>query len=533
MADVLKQTLFYTVNPVLTFVSDATGLSADFASMTAAESHDGSDLTYSAVSEGDDNIGSINANFVWRCDSSTVTISTVVGTISFVRVKYRGKRQNVTNIACSLQPTINGVSSGAVTAMTTAFVSTQQDFLVDPGDGLAWTNARINGRTWGVMLRGSSSAGLFNRQPECYCSEFSLEVWGPAVVPLVLSPTTIELSAKVYERFDTPQTEAVVYSGSQNFGSFAIIDPEYYETGSNQRGIVSHGFPYFMVAAISGITGGPQYEGPLRPAVATQGIEVMFKLHRPPQQFSSSREIHALVAFCSQITKRTSFGIGVTPDLGVAFISNQDPPFMITPPGTIRVGERVVVRATSKSTFRNLQVNDQQFNDTRSGVQIGVAPGEATFPSLFGDLTGLSRITGEISGVNYYNSFTKNWCYPLLEGVGVYANALINDNVDLPTGTPASQHGIIQAGPDLDEFYPARLKLTALWEIETGFTPTLGFVWGPPNTAIPIQSAFHWGARQGYDLAGNPIQSPFFHPRFGSGGTYSPRGPATPAYERR
>lgn len=176
MADVLKQTLYFNAAPTET-LTDINGTNPLLGrNITAAESHDASDTTYHELDVPGDGIGTDGL--------ATTDVYAVVGTastaggLSFLRVKARAR---VTGAGSSgtWQPRINGTPRGTATALSTSFTDYTQDFTTDPADSNAWTDAKVNAQTFGVLLQAAELDANFPTAAVIRFSEFEVQLWGP------------------------------------------------------------------------------------------------------------------------------------------------------------------------------------------------------------------------------------------------------------------------------------------------------------------------------------------------------------------
>jgi len=181
MADVLKQTLYFSAVPDVTaFDNNGTGGEAHTNFASAAQTHDANDATlFTGECSGD--FDTLVGHGTWYLDKALDTAS-VSGTISFIRMKFRAKYEHTGGGAIAIKaymPRINGTSRGAQSAITASYADYSQDFATDPADSAAWTNAKLNAQTFGVQLDASTDSAFGN--PVVRFPEFAVEVWGPDV----------------------------------------------------------------------------------------------------------------------------------------------------------------------------------------------------------------------------------------------------------------------------------------------------------------------------------------------------------------
>jgi hypothetical protein len=183
VADVLKQTLFFAGNPTLSTTDFVGNGVTVFRTITAAESHDGSDATYYRFSTPSDIFGLGQGDVIAQV-SRTIDSASVTGSISFLRMRARGKKHQVGgdgNVFGRWQPRINGTDRGSQQELgNEVFADFSQDFSTDPADGLAWTNAKVNAQTFGTTLEVITNAATADNQAEVWLSEWFVELWGPS-----------------------------------------------------------------------------------------------------------------------------------------------------------------------------------------------------------------------------------------------------------------------------------------------------------------------------------------------------------------
>jgi hypothetical protein len=182
MADVLKQTLFFAGNPTFSTTDFVGNGITVFRTLTAAESHDGSDATYYRFATPSDIFGLGQGDAIAQV-SRSIDAASVTGAISFIRIKARGQYVKVGGdgtVQCRWQPRINGVDRGVQQQFSSAFANFSQDFSTDPADGLAWTNAKVNAQTFGTTLEIITNAATVDNTAEGWLSEWSVELWGPS-----------------------------------------------------------------------------------------------------------------------------------------------------------------------------------------------------------------------------------------------------------------------------------------------------------------------------------------------------------------
>lgn len=177
MADVVKQTLYWNSGEV--YASDGNFNVALTPRMTAAQSHDGSDATYTKLYATDDAdlFGEMAANFNQRFALDSCSVS---GVISKVVVTIRGKRTgSAAGVAARVQVDLDGVAYGTAQSHGSTFANKTFEFATDPTDAAAWTAAKINAKKWGVFGTLACTCMKFDRTGEHYLSEFKVEVYGP------------------------------------------------------------------------------------------------------------------------------------------------------------------------------------------------------------------------------------------------------------------------------------------------------------------------------------------------------------------
>lgn len=176
--DVLKQTLHWSSNP--TFTIDDLGATGgtEQRAITAAEAHDASDTTYEGIAvQGD---GGGNSGDLLAYTDHAIQTASVSGPISFVRVVMRA-RVTGTNAQGTVQARIGGASQGSAANLTASYVGYSFDFPLDPGTSDDWTNALINGQSWGAELHAQESDADFPAAATLRMTEWEVQVWGPDV----------------------------------------------------------------------------------------------------------------------------------------------------------------------------------------------------------------------------------------------------------------------------------------------------------------------------------------------------------------
>lgn len=104
--------------------------------------------------------------------------SAVIGTIDFVRWRARARRSPA-GATATIQPVLNRIQRGAQQILGDAFAWFQADFVVDPATGFGWTNALVNGQSWGFDA-GSGDPGASSTVE---ISELLVELWGSTAPP--------------------------------------------------------------------------------------------------------------------------------------------------------------------------------------------------------------------------------------------------------------------------------------------------------------------------------------------------------------
>jgi hypothetical protein len=217
MADVLKQSLFWTGNP--TFSLADLGGSGNFAenrAITAAESHDANDATYEEVAVGGDGAGT-NGDLLATAHRA-ITTAAASGVISFVRVRLRGRVTGGGGAAGSAGPNVSGTPAGS-SFLSGSFADYSFDLATDPVAGGSWTNAKVNAQTWGLVLDVLFNDAFTPGSALLRVSEFSVELWGPSAdsinlpsVGAVLAPGAAVLTAGV-SVLSLPSVGAVLTPG--------------------------------------------------------------------------------------------------------------------------------------------------------------------------------------------------------------------------------------------------------------------------------------------------------------------------------
>lgn len=178
----LLATLYWSSQPAETLNDYGPTGAVITRSITVAESHDGSDLTYERLTAPDDVANSINGNAdLWL--ERALDTAAVSGQIAQVIVKARAARINATNCAGQYDVVMNGAKVGTADTLTATITNYSRTFTTDPADGQPWTNAKINGKTWGAVLSAQSTAPSFNRNPTASLYEWSVEIWGQDAQP--------------------------------------------------------------------------------------------------------------------------------------------------------------------------------------------------------------------------------------------------------------------------------------------------------------------------------------------------------------
>jgi hypothetical protein len=189
MPDSLQQTLLWTATPTqgINDLANAGGLQT-LRSISAAESHDGSDATFAKFRGTDDGFGPVDFDgemFMW----GPVTAAAVSGPISFVRIRARTSSLNTGPSAAFLWPVVGSTTyyTGPILCPGSA-TNGSADLAVNPATGLAWTNAAINATTLGAALRNTSADPNFMAVLDSFLYEWSIELWGPGIVTAPLDP---------------------------------------------------------------------------------------------------------------------------------------------------------------------------------------------------------------------------------------------------------------------------------------------------------------------------------------------------------
>ena len=185
----LLQTLYWSGDPTFSLDDlEGTGASESRA-ITAAESHDANDATYEGLAVPSDGVNDGHAVLTAHRAVGTASAS---GNIEFVRIVIRGRVTGGGGESATIYPLISGTSSGNV-GLTSTYTDYSFDQATDPSDGLAWTNAKINGKTFGVTLEGFYSAGA--GAATVRVPEFRVEVWG--TVGQTSTPSSVSATAAV------------------------------------------------------------------------------------------------------------------------------------------------------------------------------------------------------------------------------------------------------------------------------------------------------------------------------------------------
>lgn len=193
MADVLKQSLFWSGNPAFT-VTDVGGTGGgETRTITAAESHDAVDSTYYGLSVGGDGLGS-NGDLTATV-SRAIQTAAAAGVISFLRIGVRARVTGNGGESATFQPRINGTDRGTLTGLSSTFTLYTQDFTTDPADALAWTNAKVNAQTFGLALEDFYNDAFTPGGANLRVAEYSIELWGPNAV--IEAPASTVLTAVV------------------------------------------------------------------------------------------------------------------------------------------------------------------------------------------------------------------------------------------------------------------------------------------------------------------------------------------------
>lgn len=179
MADALKQTLYWSVNPT-EVVDDLAGTGYSVSALTAAGSHDGSDATYGELSANGDTVDS--PSVVWE-EYALPSSYTASGSISFVRACMRARVQKSGAAAGSaswdLYPTFNGAfASGSSVTPTNSYTLFTVDWTTVPGAGGGWHASDFTTATFGFA--GTVSANSPDLAAVARMAEMYLEVWGPS-----------------------------------------------------------------------------------------------------------------------------------------------------------------------------------------------------------------------------------------------------------------------------------------------------------------------------------------------------------------
>lgn len=196
MADVLKQTLYWSGNPAFTLVDNSAGACppTEARAITAAESHDANDATYESVIASGDGV-EFDPDYEAHV-SRAIDTASVTGTISFIRMRARARfigNGDTSNVG-SWQPRINGTDRGSSAGLTGSFADYSQDFTTDPADSNPWTNAKLNAQTFGLHLRAAIVDTDHINSADIRLSEFSVEVWGPDVQTMTPAGATVALA---------------------------------------------------------------------------------------------------------------------------------------------------------------------------------------------------------------------------------------------------------------------------------------------------------------------------------------------------
>lgn len=187
MADVLKQTLYWTGTPSDSY-QDVSGTGGSYTGMTAAQSKDGQDNTYAESSTTGDGFGSDGeVHFQSYCTSANHTTCTYAGAISFVRFVIRAKHQQ-TGASGVIKPSYNQNGYGTSATLTSTDTTYTWDFATVPSDNSAWTQTKLTNMDMGFDGIGYMADAYSPTNGHVRVSEFRVEIYGPNAE--TISPTS-------------------------------------------------------------------------------------------------------------------------------------------------------------------------------------------------------------------------------------------------------------------------------------------------------------------------------------------------------